>query len=250
VIAGGSLRGLSLWRQCPPGEREVSVRASGEALDRGLVTLVSARLRSAAKPAGGWDPWSGVGVFRAGREVASPTVGWRAGEGLAGVLVGELLGVAARPGCGVLRVTLAVDGDETTRELTVEVAEGAAGEGSWVGRAAEVTEASARGEMVARLTAWAERGRSWARSGGGRLREGARATALWQRAEATGRAVSWWASDGAEGEWVLRAEGDAAALRVTAARAEGSAVDEWGGLVTEGAEVARSSPWVEFGREG
>ena len=250
MIAGESLRGLSLWCQCPRGEREVSVRASGEALDRGLVTLVSARLRSATKPARGWDPWSGVGVFRAGREVASPTVGWRAGDGLAGVLVGELLGVAARPGCGVLRVTLSVDGDETTRELTVAVAEGAEGEGSWVGRAAEVTDPRARGEMMARLTAWAERGRSYARSGGGRLREGARATALWQRAEATGRAVIWWASDAMESQWVLRAEGDTTALRVTAARAEGSAAEAWAGLVGDGAEVARSSAWVEFGREG
>jgi len=130
------------------------------------------------------------------------------------------------------------------------VAEGTEGEASWVGRAMEVTGERERGEMMARLTAWAERGRSWARSGGGRLREGARATALWQRAEATGRAVSWWASDGAESAWVLRAEGDAAALRVTAARAEGSAVEQWEGVVAEGAEVARSSPWVEFGREG
>ncbi len=249
MIAGEPLRGLSLWRQCPRGDREVSVRASGEALDRGIVTLVSARLRSATKPAAGWDPWSGVGVFRAGAEVVSPTVAWRAGDGLAGVLVGELLGVAARPGRGVLRVTLAVDGDETTRELTVDVAEGTEGERGWVGRATEVTDARDRAALVARLTAWAERGRSYARSGGGRLREGARATALWQRAEATGRAVSWWASDGAEREWVLRAEGDAAALRVTAARAEGSAVDEWAGVVTAGAEVARSSPWVEFGRD-
>lgn len=243
MIAGEPLRGLSVWRPCARGEREVSLRATGDALDRGIVTLVGARLRSAAKPARGWDPWSGVGVFRAGSAVASPEVAWRAGDGLAGVLVGELLGVAARPGRAMLRVTLTVDGEETARELDVAVGDG--GEARWLGRSAEATGAAERAELVARLTAWAARGRSWARGSGGALREGARATALWQRAEATGRAVSWWASDAQEARWVLRAEADAAALRVTAARAEGSAEEGWPAL--DGAEAARSSPWVEFG---
>jgi hypothetical protein len=101
VIAGAELRGLSLWRACAPGERAVSLRASGEAIDRGLVTVVGARLRSAARVPAGWDPWGGAGMFRAGAAgLSSPTLAWRAGDGLDGVLVGEALGVAVRPGAG------------------------------------------------------------------------------------------------------------------------------------------------------
>lgn len=242
MIAGEPLRALSTWRACAPGEREVSLRASGEALERGLVTLVGARLRAAAKPARGWDPWSGVGVFRAGSAVASPALGWRAGDGLAGVLVGELLGVAARAGRGSLRLTLTVDGEETTRALDVVVDERAARAG-WRARVVEVTGEGARRALMARLTAWAARGRSYARAGDGPLRAGARAAALWQRAEAAGRAVSWWAHDAQEARWVLRAEGDAAALRVTVARAAGEG-DEWAWL-GDGPWAERSSPWAE-----
>ena len=82
MIAGAELRGVSLWWACARGEHEVSLRAAGEALDRGLVTVVGARLRPATKAPAGWNPWGGAGMFRAGgRELTSPTLAWRAGEG-------------------------------------------------------------------------------------------------------------------------------------------------------------------------
>jgi hypothetical protein len=243
VIAGDPLRGASLWRACARGERAVSLRASGEAVDRGLVTIVGARLRSAATAPTGWGPWGGAGVFRAGPgALSSPTLAWRAGDGLDGVLVGEALGVAVRAGAAELRLTLVVDGDELTRALTVTVTD--APEGVWWGRAAAVADAAV---MMARATA---RGRAYARAGDGRVWSGPRASAQWGRAVAAGRAATWWAHDADEARWVVRAEGDGAGLRATVACAAEAELAGWcegmGEGMGEAPTVTRSSPWVDF----
>jgi len=245
VIAGSELRGLSLWRPCAPGEHEVSLRASGEAVDRGLVTVVGARLRSATKVPAGWDPWGGAGMFRGGRGLSSPTVGWKAGDGLDGVLVAEALGVAVRAGEAELRLTLVVDEVESSRALTVRVADEGSGEGGWWGRSLSVEDAAEQRALLERLTARAAEGRSYARAGSGPVWSGARATARQARVMGAGRAVTWWAHDADEARWVARAEGDGAGLKVTVACATEAGLAEWG-LGTEGA-VRRSSPWVDFG---
>ena len=246
MIAGTELRGLSLWRACAAGERAVSLRASGEAVDRGLVTVVGARLRSAARVPAGWDPWGGAGMFRAGEAgLSSPTLAWRAGDGLDGVLVGEALGVAVRPGAAALRLTLVVDEVESSRVLTVSVVDEGSGEGGWWGLSLSVEDAAEQRALLARLTARAGAGRSYARAGSGPVWSGARATAHQARVMDAGRAVTWWAHDADEARWVARAEGDGAGLRVTVAGATEAELAEWG-MGTEGA-VRRSSPWVDFG---
>ena len=245
MIAGSELRGLSLWRPCAPGEHEVSLRASGEAVDRGLVTVVGARLRSATKVPPGWDAWGGAGMFRGGRGLSSPTVGWKAGDGLDGVLVAEALGVAVRAGEAELRLTLVVDEVESSRVLTVSVVDEGSGEGGWWGLSLSVEDAAEQRALLARLTARAAEGRSYARAGSGPVRSGARATAHQARVMDAGRAVTWWAHDADEARWVARAECDGAGLRVTVAGATVPELAEWG-LGTEGA-VRRSSPWVDFG---
>jgi hypothetical protein len=238
VIAGDPLRGLSLWRPCDRGERAVSLRAAGGAIDRGLVTVIGARLRPAARPAGGWGPWGGAGMFRAGDGLCSPTLGWRAGDGLDGVLVAEALGVAVRAGTGALRLTLVVDGEETTRAVTVTVDEAATG-GPWWGRSAAVADAGA-------LLAQAGAGRCYARAGDGPVWSGARATAQWQRAVAAGRAATWWAHDADEARWVARAESDEAGVRVTVACATEAELARWSAGMGAAPTVTRSSPWVDF----
>jgi len=245
VIAGSELRGLSLWRPCAPGEHEVSLRASGEAVDRGLVTVVGARLRPASKVPAGWDAWGGAGMFRGASGLSSPTVGWRAGDGLDSVLVAEALGVAVRAGEAELRLTLVVDGEESSRVLTVRVGDGESGEGGWWGRSLSVEDPAEQRALLARLTARAAKGLSYARAGSGPVWSGARATARLARVMDAGRAVTWWAHDADEARWVARAEGDGAGLRVTVAGATGAELAEWG-MGTEGA-VRRSSPWVDFG---
>ena len=244
MIAGSELRGLSVWRPCAAGEREVSLRASGEAVDRGLVTVVGARLRSATKVPPGWDPWGGAGMFRGSGGLSSPTVAWRAGEGLDGVLVAEALGVAVRPGEATLRLTLVVDEVESSRVMTVSVADGAEEEGAWWGRSLSVDDAAGQRSLMATLVARAAEGRSYARAGDGPAWSGARAAAQWARAAGAGRAATWWAHDADEARWVARAEGDGAGLRVTVACATKAALAEWG-MEAEGA-VRRSSPWVDF----
>jgi hypothetical protein len=241
VIAGAELRGLSLWRACAPGERAVSLRVSGEAIDRGLVTVVGARLRSAARVPAGWDPWGGAGMFRAcAAGLSSPTLAWRAGDGLDGVLVGEALGVAVRPGAAALRLTLVVDEVETTRSVRVTVSDGAAGDGAWWGRSAAVADPAA---LMARGAA----GRSYARAGDGRVWSGPRATAQWRRAVGAGRAATWWAHDPDEARWVVRVEGDATGLRATVACAAEAALAEWPVGTGSTPTVTRSSPWADFG---
>ena len=241
MIAGAALRGLARWRACAPGEHAVSLRASGEALDRGLVTVLGARLRSASTVPAGWDPWAGAGMFRtADGELSSPTVGWRAGDGLAGVLVGEALGVAVRAGVGALRLTLVVDGDEAADTVAVTVTEGAAA-GAWRGRSAAVADATG---LMARAAAM---GRTYARAGDGRVWSGARASAQWGRAVGAGRAATWWAHDADEARWVVRVEGDAAGLRATVACATEAALAEWATAAGDGPVVTRASPWVDFG---
>ena len=243
MIAGSELRGLSLWRPCAPGEHEVSLLASGEAIDRGLLTVVGARLRTATKVPSGWDAWGGAGMFRGERGLSSPTVGWKAGEGLDGVLVAEALGVAVRSGEGALRLTLVVDGEESSRVMTVTV--GDEPEGAWWGRSLSVDDATEQRSLMARLVERAAEGRSYARAGDGPAWSGARATAQWARAADAGRAATWWAHDADEARWVVRAEGDGAGLRVTVACATEAALGEWG-MEAEGA-ARRSSPWVDFG---
>jgi hypothetical protein len=243
VIAGSELRGLSLWRPCAAGEHEVSLRASGEAIDRGLVTVVGARLRSATKVPAGWDAWGGAGMFRGGRGLSSPTVGWKAGDGLDGVLVAEALGVAVRAGEAELRLTLVVDEVESSRALTVSVGDEPDGVGAWWGRSVSVEDATEQRAMMARLVARAATGRSYARAGDGPAWSGARATAQWARAADARRAATWWAHDADEARWVVRAEGDGAGLRVTVACATEAALGGWG----RGGAVRRSSPWVDFG---
>ncbi|MDB4930698.1 MAG: hypothetical protein JWM10_3182, partial [Myxococcaceae bacterium] len=197
-----------------------------------------ARLRSAAKPAAGWSAWGGAGMFRAGAGLSSPTLGWRAGDGLDGVLVGEALGVAVRAGVGELRLTLVVDGEETTRAVTVRVDEAEAG--AWWGRSATVADATA-------LMAGAGEGRCYARAGEGRVWSGARATAQWRRAVAAGRAATWWAHDADEARWVARAESDGAGVRVTVACATEAGLARWADATGSAPAVTRSSPWVDFG---
>jgi hypothetical protein len=238
VIAGAELRGVSLWRACARGEHEVSLRVAGEAVDRGLVTVIGARLRPAAKPAAGWSPWGGAGMFRAGDGLSSPTLGWRAGDGLDGVLVGEALGVAVRAGAGALRLTLVVDGEETTRAVTLTV--DAAEAGAWWGRSAAVADAGA-------LMAAAGDGRCYARAGDGPVWSGARAAAQWRRAVAAGRAATWWAHDADEARWVARAESDGAATRVTVACATEAGLARWAQATGDGPTATRSSPWADFG---
>ncbi len=245
MIAPEPLRGVSLWRPCARGEHEVSLRAAGEALDRGLVTLIGARLRSATRVPIGWDPWAGAGLFRAGAALASPVLTWRAGDGLDGVLVGEALGVAVRAGAGELRLTLRVDAVETTRTITVTVSEAATV--AWRGRATTLTDAAARRSLMARLMARATEGQSYARAGDGPRWTGARAVAQWRRATDAGRAVTWWAHDNDEARWVVRAEGDAAGLRVTVAGATETELADWSSGMQHVTAVERSSPWVEFG---
>lgn len=240
MIAGAELRGLSLWRPCARGEREVSLRASGEAVDRGIITVVGARLRSATRVPVGWDPWGGAGMFRGALGLSSPTLGWRAGDGLDGVLVGEALGVAVRPGAAVLRLTLVVDGEESTRVVRVTVTDAPTGEDAWWGRARAVTDAAA---LMARAAA----GRAYARAGDGPVWTGARATAQWARATAAGRAATWWAHDADEARWVVRAEGDGAGLRVTVACATEAELGDWWAGMEDAPTVTRSSPWVDFG---
>lgn len=240
MIAGAELRGASLWRACAPGERAVSLRASGEAVERGLVTVLGARLRAASRVPAGFDPWAGAGMHRAPEGwLSSPTVAWRAGEGLDGVLVGEALGVAVRAGAGALRLALVVDGEALGRELAVTVTAGAA-EGAWRGRSAPVADAAA-------LMARAARGESYARAGDGPRWAGPRAAARWGRAVAAGRPATWWAHDPDEARWVVRVEGDGAGLRATVACATEAELAGWAAALGDGPTVTRSSPWLDFG---
>jgi hypothetical protein len=244
VTPGAELRGASLWRACARGEHEVSLRASGEAVERGLVTVLGARLRPATKAPGGWSPWGGAGMFRAGAgALSSPTLVWRAGDGLDGVLVAEALGVAARAGSAALRLTLVVDGEALTRDATVTVTDAPETDARWWGRAAEVRDPEA-------LMARASRGEVYARAGDGPLWRGARATARWRRATEAGRAATWWAHDPDEARWVLRVEGDGARVRATVACAAEAELDGWSMGMAGARAVARSSPWVDFEAEG
>ncbi len=220
------------------------MRVRGAALDEGFVTVLGARVRSAADAPRGWDAWGGTGLHRDGAWMQTPTLDFRARDGLGAVLVADVLGVAVSPGEATLDVELCVDGEVVRRRVTVTVHD-AAHPARWRRAACDADERARCGWLRGLVTrARREGGRRFARTASGALLEGDRADGWALRAEAAGRSTAWWAHDDDEARWVLRAESRPDVLRVSVACVAAEA-EAWRELGGDAAWSSASSPWAE-----